>query len=238
MVQWTSIWRRRFLFQQKNVYCWSSTPAPGKNQARLVTLILSHESPKKLPRPHFALSSQIPAFKWGKCRISKDLSGTLYATTPPHLLVGNRQLFLSTEPCVAWNAYPEFTRWFPSCYHGYSSNSQNDQSADAQLDWLDVSPAYVVGGSSWRVIDNEDSEDTTTNLDNTQQTSNNDSIGSNSTYTTPAPYQDVTGSLGNDDGNGNGNGKKATGLVSVHTCWGFSDKKAGFRKRYLEWRFF
>ena len=171
-------------------------------------LFLSHESPKKLPRPHFALSSQVPAFKWGKCRISKDLSGTLYATTPPHLHIGNRQLFLSTEPCVAWNAYPEFTRWFPSCYHGYSSNSQNDQSADAQLDWLDVSPAYVVGGSSWRVIDNEDSEDTTINLDNTQQTSNNDSIGSNSTYTTPAPDQDVTGSLDNDDGNGNGNGKK------------------------------
>ena len=119
-----------------------------------------------------------------------------------------RQLFLSTEPCVAWNAYPEFTRWFPSCYHGYSSNSQNDQSADAQLDWLDVSPAYVVGGSRWRVIDNEDSEDTTINLDNTQQTSSNDSIGSNSTYTTPAPDQDVTGSLDNDDGNGNGNGKK------------------------------
>ena len=238
MVQWTSIWRRRFLFQQKNVYCWSSTPAPGKNQARLVTLTLSHESPKKLPRPHFALSSQIPAFKWGKCRISKDLSRTLYATTPPHLHIGNRQLFLSTEPCVAWNAYPEFTRWFPSCYHGYSSNSQNDQSADAQLDWLDVSPAYVVGGSSWRVIDNEDSEDTTINLDNTQQTSNNDSIGSNSTYTTPAPDQDVTGSLDNDDGNGNGNGKKQQVQSLSTRAGGVFGQKSRFPKTILRMEVF
>ena len=158
-------------------------------------LFLSHESPKKLSRPHFALSSQIPAFKWGKCRISKDLSVTLYATKPPHLHEGNRQLFLSTEPCVAWNAYPEFTRWFPSCYHGYSYDRQNDQSADEQLDWLDVSPAYVVGYA-------------TSNLDSTQQTSNNDSISSNRTSTTLAPDQDVIGNLRNNDSKGNANGKK------------------------------
>ena len=138
---------------------------------------------------------------------------TLFASTPSHLHKGNRQVFLSTEPCVAWNAYPEFTRWFPSCYHSYSSDSQSDQSADAQLDWLDVSPAYAVGGSSWRIIDNEESTDTTSNPDNNQRTSNNDSISSNSTNTTLAPDQDVT----NGDSNGNGNGKKQTALGPVHT---------------------
>ena len=63
-------------------------------------LTLSNESPKKLPRPHFALSSQIPAFKWGKCRISKDLSGTLYATTPPHLHIGNRHCSCQQNPVL------------------------------------------------------------------------------------------------------------------------------------------
>ena len=96
---------------------------------------------------------------------------------------------------TAWKPPCKLRVRVPSCYHGYSYDKQNDQSADEQLDWLDVSPAYVVGY-------------TTSNLDSTQQTSNNDSISSNRTSTTLAPDQDVIGSLRNDDSKGNANGKK------------------------------
>ena len=52
--------------------------------------------------------------------------------------------FSYTEPCVAWHTYDEFKRWFPRCYHDYSSENSNEGSSGSKLELVDVSPAYVV----------------------------------------------------------------------------------------------